>query len=62
MTKATVSVEEAASVLGVGRGTAYRGVRNGDIPSIKVGKRILVPVERLNAMLAGSHDKGATAA
>ena len=40
----TVSVEDAAPYLGVGRAGAYLGVKNGDIPSIKVGGRRRVPV------------------
>jgi excisionase family DNA binding protein len=39
----TVTVEEAARMLGIGRGTAYDAVRRGDVPSIRVGHRILVP-------------------
>lgn len=45
------SVDEVARILGVARGTAYEAVRRGDIPSIRVGKRILVPRAKLHAML-----------
>ena len=51
MERATYSVPEAAKRLGVGRGTAYEAVRKGEIPSIKVGGRILVPREALEKML-----------
>jgi excisionase family DNA binding protein len=47
----TFSVEEAARILGCGRGTAYEAIRAGEIPSIKVGRRILVPRARLYALL-----------
>ena len=43
MESATLSVEETAKVLGIGRNSAYEGVRTGEIPSIRIGKRILVP-------------------
>jgi excisionase family DNA binding protein len=33
------------------RGTAYEAIRRGEIPSIRVGKRILVPRAKLHAML-----------
>ena len=40
--KLTGTVEEAAEVLDISRGSAYQGVAEGQIPSIRVGKRILV--------------------
>ncbi len=49
----TISVERAAAVLGVSRGTAYDAVRRGVIPSIRIGRRVLVPTVRLAALLAG---------
>jgi excisionase family DNA binding protein len=52
--KATVSVDEAAKVLGIGRNQTYDGIKRGEIPSIKIGKRILVPRAALEAMLTGA--------
>jgi excisionase family DNA binding protein len=52
--KATVSVDEAAKLLGIGRNQTYEGIRSGQIPSIRIGKRILVPRVALDAMLAGA--------
>lgn len=51
--KLTVTVQEAARMLGIGRATAYAGVRTGVIPSIRVGKRLLVPKLALERMLEG---------
>lgn len=51
--KLVFSVEEAAKVLGIGRNLAYEGVRAGDIPSIKIGGRTLVPKSALERMLSG---------
>jgi len=48
-----LTVEEAAVILRLSRGTAYEAVRRGDIPTIKIGRRLLVPRARLMAMLAG---------
>lgn len=42
-----LSVEEAAELLGLSRGAAYAGVRSGDIPAVRVGRRWLVPRARL---------------
>ena len=55
--KATITVEEAAQLLGIGRNTAYEGVRNGDLPSIRVGRRILVPTARLERLLEGDTEE-----
>lgn len=52
----TLSVEQAARALGIGRGTAYQAVRAGDIPSIRIGRRIVVPRAALERFLArGEH-------
>ena len=40
--KITGTVDEAAEAAGVSRNSAYEGVKRGDIPSIKIGKRIVV--------------------
>ena len=38
-----VSVAEAARLLGIGRTLAYRCVQTGELPSITLGGRILIP-------------------
>ena len=43
----TLTVEEAAALLGLSRGSAYEAVRRGDIPTIRLGRRILAPRARL---------------
>lgn len=43
----TLTVEQAATVLGVARSTAYELVRAGDIDSIRLRRRIVVPVAHL---------------
>jgi excisionase family DNA binding protein len=50
----TLTVEEAAKLLGVGRGTAYEAVRQGEIPAIRIGRRVLVPRARLFELLGES--------
>jgi excisionase family DNA binding protein len=45
------TVEEAAEVLRISRGSAYEAVRTGEIPSIRINRRILVPRERLLAVI-----------
>lgn len=50
---ATMTVEEAAQLLGIGRATAYNAVRSGEIPSIRIGRRIVVPKRKLLELLRG---------
>jgi excisionase family DNA binding protein len=50
----TVTVEEAAKLLGISRTMAFQAVRSGEIPAIRVRRRILVPVARLNDLLRGA--------
>jgi excisionase family DNA binding protein len=50
----TVTVEEAGALLGVGRSTAYELVRSGEIPSIRLRRRIVVPIARFAAVLGTS--------
>ena len=55
----TLTVLEAARVLGVGRGTAYELVRSGQLPALRLGpKRIVIPREGLNRLLAGDGTAG----
>lgn len=51
--KATVTVIEAAKRLGIGRNQAYEAAHKGQIPVIKIGKRLLVPLAALERMLNG---------
>jgi excisionase family DNA binding protein len=53
----TFTVDETAAILGLSRNLTYAGVASGAIPSVKVGRRILVPrlaLERLLASAAGN--------
>jgi excisionase family DNA binding protein len=46
----TMSVDEAAGELGIGRNQAYAAAKAGQIPAIRIGKRLLVlrfPLERM---------------
>jgi excisionase family DNA binding protein len=46
-TQATISVEQAAHVLGLGRTAAYEAARRGEFPTRRLGRRVLVPVPAL---------------
>ena len=45
------TVEEAAKLLGISRSFAYEAVNNGQIPSMRIGRRILVPKAALERVL-----------
>ena len=47
----TLTVEEAGRLLGVSRGLAYQAARDGSLPTIKLGRRLLVPRCQLERML-----------
>ncbi len=50
-TRLTLTVEEAAATLGISRAFAYEAVRRGEIPSIRIGRRVLVPRAALERLL-----------
>ena len=58
MNKKVYTVEETAVALGIGRNSAYQGVKTGEIPSIKIGGRILVPTKALERKLSEAGGKG----
>jgi excisionase family DNA binding protein len=50
-TTLTMSVEEAATMLGVGRDAGYEAVRRGQIPALRVGRAWRVPRAALMKIL-----------
>ena len=52
MERATYTIEEVAEILGIGRSSAYQAARSREIPTIRIGKRLLVPRIALERMLA----------
>jgi hypothetical protein len=55
----TVSVEDAATMLGISRTLAYQCARKGDIagvPVIRIGRRMLVLRAPLERLLSGDDD------
>ena len=53
-TRAALSVTRAAEFVGVDRRTLTRALDEGTIPSIRGGRRRLVPTEGLRQFLAGA--------
>ena len=50
----TCTVKEAAKQLGISDASAYEAARTGELPTIKFGKRILVPLVALERKLQGA--------
>jgi len=51
--RAGATVEETATLLGLGRSAAYEAARRGDLPVIRIGHRSIVAVPALVALLLG---------
>jgi excisionase family DNA binding protein len=47
----TVSVEEAAALLGISRALAYELVRRGDLPRLRLGRRVVIPRKALETFV-----------
>ncbi len=49
----TVTVEEAAEILGISRAFAYALVRREDLPSVRLGRRLVIPRRALERLVNG---------
>jgi excisionase family DNA binding protein len=47
----TLTVEQAAAILGVSRAFAYELARTGELPSVRLGRRIVIPRRALVRLL-----------
>jgi len=45
--EATITIEQTAELLGLGRTAAYEAARRGEFPTRRLGRRIVVPVPAL---------------
>lgn len=54
----TMTIEDAAKALGVSRNTAYAAAARGEIPAIRIGRRLLVPKVQLDRLLEGEAPPG----
>ena len=53
----TLTIEEAAQLLGIGRQSAYQAARAGELPTIRLGRRMLVPRARSTGCSASPNDE-----
>ncbi len=45
--QATLTIEQTAALLGLGRTAAYEAARRGEFPTRRLGRRLIVPVSAL---------------
>lgn len=49
-----ISVEQASELLGISVRSAYRAAARGEIPTVRLGRRLVVPTPRLLALLVAA--------
>jgi excisionase family DNA binding protein len=54
-----MTVGAAAKILGIGRNQAYAAAARGELPVIRIGKRLLVPIAALERLIHGGAIKAA---
>jgi hypothetical protein len=57
--RTVVSVEEGGAALGLSGSTAYQAARTGDLPTLRVGRKLVVPTARLLRLLGDEPSSGA---
>lgn len=53
------SVEEMAEYLGISRAAAYQLANRADFPTLRIGRRMIIPVDRLEAWVDAQLDAAA---
>ena len=48
------TLDEVASMLRISRGSAYEAAKRKEIPTIRIGRRLLVPTDALERLLSGT--------
>lgn len=50
----TLTVPEAGRCLGLGRNASYAAAQRGELPVIRIGGRLFVPIAAMDKMLAAA--------
>lgn len=53
--------EQVAEVLGLGRSATYDACARGDLPSLRIGRRLFIPVPALLRLLGAENDDAGAA-
>jgi excisionase family DNA binding protein len=48
------TLSEVASILRISRGSAYEAAKRKEIPTIRIGRRLLVPTDALERLLSAN--------
>jgi excisionase family DNA binding protein len=56
-----MTLNEVAALLRISRGSAYEAAKRGEIPTIRIGRRLLVPAAALDRMLASNRQQAPAA-
>lgn len=51
MTRPTLTMDEVCELYGIGRSAAYSAARRGEIPALRIGRRLVVPTEHVRRAL-----------
>jgi excisionase family DNA binding protein len=54
----TLTVEQAAKLLGVGRNQTYEAAAKGELPAMRIGRRWVIPTLRLLRLLGVGDEDG----
>jgi len=49
-----MTLSEAAAILRISRGSAYEAAKRKEIPTLRIGRRILVPCDAMERLLSGA--------
>ncbi len=52
--KLTLNCNETAKLLGIARGSVYLAIERGEIPVLRLGKRLLIPRKALEDLLTAT--------
>ena len=53
----TITVRQTAKVMGISYNLALEACKRGDLPHLRIGRRIVVPIDALDRFLAAAADK-----
>ena len=60
--RVTLSIEEAAGMLGISRAHAYELVRRGALPRLRLGRRVVIPRKALEEFVEAATDRSSPVA
>lgn len=56
-----ITADQFIEITGIARGSVYRGIKRGEIPSVRIGRRLLIPTAAVRKMFMLDKEPGAAA-